>query len=519
MVTRVVMVPEAKLGIVILTNQEEGGAVNAIAYRVLDHYLGHPPSDWIAAYQESRKRTMARAAEAEKKQEAARARGTRASLEPARYAGRYRDPWYGGAAVALENGRLVLRMSRTPAMIADLEHWHHDTFKAVFRDKTIPDAFVTFALDHTGAVEQVRMQAASELADFSFDYHDLLFRPVPEAAQAAAARAIEIWHGDRQRVGHLGDAQDDFNLMGTVLPWREIDTLTWRQGKRAETPLSFRAFRRLVSDGDFNADIPIAALDPGPNEITVTARFRDGAVLTRTVTVVKETGSRPLPLHIRWRDVKDPQEVGQYVDGKWGLTESGLRTGQLGYDRLFLIGERGWQDYEVRTSVTLHEVTAETSPISGGNGVGVILRFAGHVTGGPRNFPSGQPKFGYQPFGAIGWLRWTRGAPLAPPDLQFYPGDTDRSTNLGAFPVRLNERYAVVFRCETLPDEPAGRGATRYSFKIWNASGPEPQPWMWSQVQRSATALRKGGVALVAHHADVTFGDIEITPLRPMPSP
>ncbi|HWQ57246.1 MAG TPA: serine hydrolase [Bryobacteraceae bacterium] len=180
MVTRVLMVPDAKLGVVILTNQEEGGATQAIAYHVLDHYLGNPPSDWIAAYLDSRKKTMAKAAEAEKKQQEQRVRGTKPSMEAARYVGEYRDPWYGKAATSVENGNLVLRMARTPAMVADLEHWHYDTFHARFRDKTIPDAFVTFTLDHKGVVDSIRMRAVSELADFSFDYHDLLFRPEPK---------------------------------------------------------------------------------------------------------------------------------------------------------------------------------------------------------------------------------------------------------------------------------------------------------------------------------------------------
>jgi hypothetical protein len=40
----------------------------------------------------------------------------------------------------------------------------------------VPDAFVTFTLDYKGAVEQMKMIAVSSLADFSFDYQDLLFR-------------------------------------------------------------------------------------------------------------------------------------------------------------------------------------------------------------------------------------------------------------------------------------------------------------------------------------------------------
>jgi CubicO group peptidase (beta-lactamase class C family) len=177
MVSIVVMMPEEKLGVVVLTNQEEGGAMSSIVYHVLDHYLNAPATDWIAAYQTTGEERLKRSAEAERKQEAARNAASKPSLELARYAGEYTDAWYGKAIVAAGDGKLKLRMSRTPVMLAALEHWQYDTFKAVFQDNTIPDAFVTFALDHEGKIERMTMRATSGIADFSFDYHDLLFRP------------------------------------------------------------------------------------------------------------------------------------------------------------------------------------------------------------------------------------------------------------------------------------------------------------------------------------------------------
>jgi hypothetical protein len=40
---------------------------------------------------------------------------------------------------------------------------------------------VTFSLKPDGTIDQVKMQAVSPLADFSFNYHDLLFTPVAPA--------------------------------------------------------------------------------------------------------------------------------------------------------------------------------------------------------------------------------------------------------------------------------------------------------------------------------------------------
>jgi hypothetical protein len=77
----------------------------------------------------------------------------------------------------MENGGLVMSFDHTPGMIGDLQHWQHDTFKAHWRVRTIEDAFVTFSLNPDGSIDSARMAAVSPLADFSFDYQDLLLKP------------------------------------------------------------------------------------------------------------------------------------------------------------------------------------------------------------------------------------------------------------------------------------------------------------------------------------------------------
>jgi hypothetical protein len=322
---------------------------------------------------------------------------------------------------------------------------------------------------------------------------------------------IDVWEGDLQRIGHLGDAQDDFNLTGHVREWRDLDRLTWypSANPREWVPLSFRAFRRLVDDGDFNVDLPIARLKPGTNEFTIAAYFRDGRTATRTVKVVRETGDTPLPVQIRWRDVGRPQDVGQIVDGRWRIENGRLRTVQVGYDRVFLIGTRQWRDYEVRTTLTVHALAANPDPRDGGPAVGLILRFAGHVAGGPEHFPSGQPKWGYFPLGAIGLLRWKLNS-NDPPRTLYYPNAPGKSIYHESIDYAPGSTYGIRMRCETLPDTADGQGSTRYSFKAWKAGADEPADWSWQHELTSATALRQGGLVLLAHHVDASFGDLMI---------
>ena len=132
---------------------------------------------------------------------------------------------------------------------------------------------------------------------------------------------IAIWHGSAQRVGHLGPAQADFNVLGNVSPVAEVASLDYKLNSGQYQPLTIGPdFLRLAADGDFNADIPIVLLDVGPNIVTIRAVGTTGQITTATMTVTLETGGTyALPATIAWSGVSDPQDVGQYVDGLWQL--------------------------------------------------------------------------------------------------------------------------------------------------------------------------------------------------------
>ncbi len=176
MISRTILVPDLKLGIVVLTNAE-ASLMDAVAYHILDAYVGAPPTDWIAAWAAASVAGDASSDSVVRAAAAARDRTSHPSLPLDRYAGRYADAMYGDATIASEQGKLVLRMAHSPAMAADLEHWQYDTFVARWRTDNIPDAYVIFALNADGSIATFRMAPVSPAADFSFDYQDLLFRP------------------------------------------------------------------------------------------------------------------------------------------------------------------------------------------------------------------------------------------------------------------------------------------------------------------------------------------------------
>jgi len=178
MSSQITLVPAEKLGIVILTNSE-ADLMAALSYRLLDDFLGGGPrTDWVAAFQRAAELDRAQADSTVRATRAARDSLSKPSLPLERYAGRYHDDLYGDAGLTLEGGRLVLRFAHSPAFVGDLEHWQYDTFIARWRAPHLEDAYVTFSLRPDGSIDRFRMAAVSPLADFSFDYQDLDFRPV-----------------------------------------------------------------------------------------------------------------------------------------------------------------------------------------------------------------------------------------------------------------------------------------------------------------------------------------------------
>ena len=181
--SRVMMIPELKLGVAVLTNQESGAAFDAIAFHVLDHFIRpRTPHDWLASFVWLNDVNNAEIAAADAAAASERDSTRGPSLPLDAYAGTYRDAWYGDVVVErAADGSLDIRMVPTPLLVGDLVHWQHDTFLARWHERELrADAFVTFVLAPDGSIDEVRMKAASPSVDFSYDYHHLELAPVEE---------------------------------------------------------------------------------------------------------------------------------------------------------------------------------------------------------------------------------------------------------------------------------------------------------------------------------------------------
>ena len=178
--TAVVLIPEEDVGFSITINSEDGEMIRGLMYELIDHYLGRPRGDWPEKWAAFKQERIAAGLKALAAQQSSPA-DIGPSLPLPRYAGAYEDPWYGRIAIGQGKDGLTIDFTETPRMAGKLEHYQYDTFVTRFDDESIEPAYVTFGLDADGKVERITMKAVSPLADFSYDYHDLLFTPMAAA--------------------------------------------------------------------------------------------------------------------------------------------------------------------------------------------------------------------------------------------------------------------------------------------------------------------------------------------------
>jgi CubicO group peptidase (beta-lactamase class C family) len=155
--TNLVLVPSENLGVVVMTNTFNS-LMNAITNRVVDAYLGLPDREWADLYWGAYQRQHAVVQARRDSIHAARIARTRTTAPLAEYAGTYVDSLYLDAAVRQERNRLVLQLWDDPEMTAELEHWHHDTFRAVWRNRSMREEWVWFTMGPDGRPDALHVQ-------------------------------------------------------------------------------------------------------------------------------------------------------------------------------------------------------------------------------------------------------------------------------------------------------------------------------------------------------------------------
>ena len=163
MYSRVTIVPDAGLGIVILTNSMKGIST-PLAYQIMDAYLGLAERDRSQLGLVQAKNAEKRWQNRVKKRTAARKKETKLSLPLKDYVGKYYCPMFGPIEVKMNENQLQLIFPKAPKLNARLSHWHFNTFEINWEQTHAWFDFGTlqFILDNNGQVQELQFDVPNQ---------------------------------------------------------------------------------------------------------------------------------------------------------------------------------------------------------------------------------------------------------------------------------------------------------------------------------------------------------------------
>lgn len=157
--TAAYIVPELELGVVVVGNTFNQLG-DALAYTVIDSYLDISRTDWLDRYLSGYQRAFANAKALRQKIHDARVTETAPTLPLAQYVAHYASDAYDTVAVKSGERGLELHFWGQEGLVADLEHWHYDTYRAVWRNPAQREEFAFFTLDKTGRADALHFEFA-----------------------------------------------------------------------------------------------------------------------------------------------------------------------------------------------------------------------------------------------------------------------------------------------------------------------------------------------------------------------
>lgn len=152
------MLPEEKVGVVLLTNMNGSGLPAALMFKLFDLVLKAPARDWSGDALKRQAVAVERGRAAQARADSQRVANTKPSLPLSGYVGAYSDSLYGDLSIDESNGALVLRYG--PNWRGELQHWHYDSFRVRFDTPVLPAVPVTFRIGASGKVEEVLLDMA-----------------------------------------------------------------------------------------------------------------------------------------------------------------------------------------------------------------------------------------------------------------------------------------------------------------------------------------------------------------------
>ena len=176
-VTQFTLIPDLKLGIVVLTNQQSGAAFNTITNTIKDSYLGIEDRNWLKTYDDKMKKAE-NTYEQQKKDAYTKSEAFRKdkNLQPKaeQFIGTYNDQWFGNVTISQQGNSYRITCQNSPRLKGELLPYSNNSFIIRWDDRSYDaDAYIIFNYDANGRAQSAKLKPISDVTDFSFDFEDL----------------------------------------------------------------------------------------------------------------------------------------------------------------------------------------------------------------------------------------------------------------------------------------------------------------------------------------------------------
>ncbi|MBX9887542.1 MAG: serine hydrolase [Flavobacteriaceae bacterium] len=182
-VTQTTYIPELQLGIIVLTNQQSGAAFNAITNTIKDSYLGIASEDYVSIYSN---RAKANEETADKTTDevwakVAQNKKEKIKVDFKKIIGAYNDNWFGNVTIFEKKGKIYFQSQRSSQLAGEVFFYKDGNYVVKWNNAYFhADAHLNFAYNANGLATTLKMNAISELTDFSYDFQDLNFKKIKE---------------------------------------------------------------------------------------------------------------------------------------------------------------------------------------------------------------------------------------------------------------------------------------------------------------------------------------------------
>lgn len=127
MYSRVMMIPDLKLGVVVLTNSMEGIST-PLTYFIANQFLKKDMRDWSREFLDRSRIRNSHKDDVEERKKNRKKESSPVKVT-ADYLGVYFDPMFGNITISETDGNLRIAFENAPELGASLSHWHDDTYE------------------------------------------------------------------------------------------------------------------------------------------------------------------------------------------------------------------------------------------------------------------------------------------------------------------------------------------------------------------------------------------------------